>query len=236
MNNPIITSFNNIYFQYLTNKVTFDQITFKYLYYNNGVVSIQEPLKTISLFNNNKCTLLYFWWTDCEYCLEGLLKLNKIYTNNSKITIFGVNNNNNITAEIALFINKYKIKMPLLLDEQNILGEKLAVYSVPSLFLFDEKHNLIGHANGKINYNYNFDDFIKIIENYNKYEWNSQADNMFEYLNFSVKNEYNLDSAKNLNIMLKLSFLLVIVCLFCYIIFRYLKRAKALTKIFANKT
>lgn len=103
---------------------------------------------------NGKTVLINFWATWCPPCLKEIPIFNKLYEKyNNKFEIVAVLYKDSISKEdLNTFIEKYNIKFPIIVGEENLRLAKLLdnVQKVPESFLYGKDGKYIRKYVGEV--------------------------------------------------------------------------------------
>lgn len=90
-----------------------------------------------------------FWATWCGFCEAEIPDLQKFDDANDDITVLMVNSMEP-AKDVAPYIEKMKIKMPVVLDEKGVVTQQYMVTSYPTTFVIDKQGKLIGVVQGMV--------------------------------------------------------------------------------------
>lgn len=122
------------------NTVQFPEFSFKGL--NSELIQSRQYA--------GKIVLVDFWATWCQSCEETAKILNQIQESYSgkDIQILGISIDNSPPEKIKKGAQRWGITYPIALDPDNSLADMLGFNSIPALYLFDKRGNLVDSFHG----------------------------------------------------------------------------------------
>jgi cytochrome c biogenesis protein CcmG, thiol:disulfide interchange protein DsbE len=99
--------------------------------------------------------LINFWATWCSPCREEMPSMNALYKDyHAKgLAIVAIAIDIGGKAVVAPFMQAYGLTFPVLLDPQNMLGQRLQVPGIPTSYLLDKQGRIIGLVIGARDWN-----------------------------------------------------------------------------------
>jgi peroxiredoxin len=133
------------------NLIAHDKIEF-------SLFDLEHPSKFVSNADlEGKVVLLDFWFRKCGACMRQYPQIEKVYEHfkdNQNVKIYFVNSGIDDIASINGFIEKQGIQVPVLIDQNSVLCQRLGVLEFPQYLLLDKKGKVrevhIGYSQDEI--------------------------------------------------------------------------------------
>ncbi len=108
--------------------------------------------KKVSLSSfRGKVVFLNIWATWCGPCREEMPSIESLYShfkNTKNFVILGVSEDTEGKAAVAPYITRNGYHFRILLDPENVVGEKYGVSGVPETFIIDQQGRIVAHHMG----------------------------------------------------------------------------------------
>lgn len=93
---------------------------------------------SVTLAPSDKVTVINFWATWCPPCRGEMPELDAFYRQNSDKVVFYTVNLGESAATVKSFIDKNHYSLPVLLDENNAVGELYRIQYIPTTLVIDK--------------------------------------------------------------------------------------------------
>lgn len=105
-----------------------------------GLDELQYDVGPARIQHNKKVLLINFWASWCGPCKDEAPDLNVLYEQYKDIVdIYAINSTKNDKEDKArAFVDKYKLKFPVILDKDNDLTERYKILGFPTSYLVDK--------------------------------------------------------------------------------------------------
>ena len=121
----------------------------------------------------NKIIFLNFWSIECDYCIKEINKIEDIISKFDDIYFLFINCGDS-KEDVINFLNKKKLNINILLDEDDYLTELLDVKNIPTSIIIDKNKNIVNILIGE--------------------------QNKIKYINYIKNALNNIDNIDNLNV------------------------------------
>jgi peroxiredoxin len=112
--------------------------------------------KTVHLSDfQGKAVLLNFFGTWCPPCGEEMPSFEKLFQRNRNrgLVVLGIAGDPQGAKTVVLFVQKYQLSFPVLLDQKNQVAQQYFVRNLPLTYFIDKKGHIAGMHRGAADWN-----------------------------------------------------------------------------------
>lgn len=115
---------------------------------------VQGNLVRLSDFRNQP-VLVNFWATWCPPCRREMPSMNTLYQDfhAQGLVILAIASDAGGMATVGPFMQEYHLRFPILLDPQNMLGDRLRIPGLPTTYLLDRRGRIVEFEVGARDWN-----------------------------------------------------------------------------------
>lgn len=115
---------------------------------------VQGNLVRLSEFRSQP-VLINFWATWCPPCRQEMPSINALYQDfhAQGLVILAIASDTDGVATVGPFLQEHHLRFPILLDPQNMLGDRLHIPGLPTTYLLDRQGRIAGFEVGARDWN-----------------------------------------------------------------------------------